>query len=136
MRNGVLTILVAVAVSFGLVTTVGCESEAQTGALIGTAIGAAAGQAIGGDTEATLIGAGVGAAGGYMIGGEQEKQQMKADIAAAQQAANTVTVNITNSNGSITPVVLRRQGNLWVGPKGEQYMSLPTPEDLKPVYGF
>jgi len=137
MGKSVAAILLLVgAVGVCLVVVAGCESEGQTGALIGTAIGAAAGQAIGGDTEATLIGAGVGAAGGYMVGSEKEKQQMKADIASASQAANTTIVNITNSNGSITPVVLRRQGNVWVGPKGEQYSILPTEEQLKPVYGF
>ena len=87
MGKSVATILMVVAVGLGLAVVAGCESEGQTGALIGTAIGAAAGQAIGGDTEATLIGAGVGAAGGYMIGGEKDKQQMKADIASASQAA-------------------------------------------------
>ena len=71
-----------------------------------------------------------------MVGGEQDKKKMKDDIAAAHQAATTVTINITNSNGSITPVVLRKQGNVYIGPKGEQYMSLPTVEQLKPVYGF
>jgi len=64
-----------VAVSLGLVFVAGCESDAQTGALIGTAVGAGAGQAIGGDTEATLIGAGVGAVGGYIIGNEQDKKK-------------------------------------------------------------
>ena len=139
MYKGLLTVLMVTMVGLPLVFVTGCESDAQTGALIGTAIGVAAGQAIGGDTESTLIGAGAGAAGGYMIGSEQDKQKMKAEIAAAREAAstaNTMTVNITNSNGSITPVILRKQGNMWVGPRGEQYTTLPTEEQLKPVYGF
>ena len=70
-----ITILLLVAVSLGLVFVAGCESDAQTGALIGAGVGAIAGQAIGGDTEGTLIGAGVGAAGGYMIGNEQDKKK-------------------------------------------------------------
>jgi hypothetical protein len=49
---------------------------------------------------------------------------------------NTETVNVTNSNGSISPVVMRRQGVGYVGPRGEFYNHLPTPEELKPVYGF
>jgi hypothetical protein len=62
---------------------------------------------------------------------------MRAQIqGTGQSTTNTVTVNIVNSNGSITPVVLRIQGNLYIGPKGEQYTNLPTPEQLKPVYGF
>ena len=57
-------------------------------------------------------------------------------IEDAQREANTTIVNITNSNGSITPVTLRRAGNVWIGPKGEQYMSIPTAEQLKPIYGM
>ena len=75
MVKGLLIILCVVAVSLGLVFVAGCESDAQTGALIGTVIGAGAGQAIGGDTEATLIGAGVGAVGGYIIGNESDKKK-------------------------------------------------------------
>ena len=75
MAKKMITILLLVAVSLGLVFVAGCESDAQTGALIGAGVGALAGQAIGGDTEGTLIGAGVGAAGGYIIGNEQDKKK-------------------------------------------------------------
>lgn len=75
MAKGFVIILMIVAVSLGLVFAAGCESDAQTGALIGTAIGAGAGQAIGGNTEATLIGAGIGAVGGYIIGNERDKNK-------------------------------------------------------------
>ncbi|MHC4455969.1 MAG: glycine zipper domain-containing protein [Planctomycetota bacterium] len=136
MLKGSVTILMVVGVSFALVFFAGCESDAQTGALIGTAVGAGAGQAIGGDTEATLIGAGVGAAGGYMIGGEQDKKKTKAEMEELRQEMNIVTVNITNSNGSISQVRLTKQGVGYVGPRGEYYDHLPTDEELKPVYGF
>jgi len=75
MAKGFVIILMVAAVSLGLVFAAGCESDAQTGALIGRGVGALAGQAIGGDTEATLIGAGVGAVGGYMIGNERDKNE-------------------------------------------------------------
>ncbi len=75
MVKKMVIILIAVAVSLGLLFAAGCESDAQTGALIGTAIGAGAGQAIGGDTKSTLIGAGIGAVGGYMIGNESDKNK-------------------------------------------------------------
>ena len=74
MAKKLIIILMVVAVSLGLVFVGGCESDAQTGALIGAGVGALAGQAIGGDTEGTLIGAGAGAAGGYMIGNESDKK--------------------------------------------------------------
>jgi uncharacterized protein YcfJ len=136
MSKLILTILIAAGIGLGLAFTAGCESDAQTGAGIGALAGAGIGQLAGGDTESTLVGAAVGGGAGYMIGNEQDKKKMKSRLEAAEYAANTVTVNITNSNGSVTPVVLRRQGNYYVGPKGEQYSSVPTPEQLKPIYGF
>ena len=75
MAKKLIIILMVVAVSLGLALVAGCESDAQTGALIGTGVGAIAGQAIGGDTESTLIGAGVGAVGGYIIGNESDKKK-------------------------------------------------------------
>ena len=50
---------------------------------------------------------------------------------------NTVTVNVANSNGSITPVTLRKQGVGYTGPKGEYHNSLPNSEQLRQAgYGF
>jgi len=136
MAKGLLIILMVVAVGLGLAFVAGCESDAQTGALIGTAVGAGAGQAIGGDTESTLIGAAIGGGGGFIIGGERDKKKTKAEIDALRQDMNTATVNITNSNGSVSQVLLRKQGIGYVGPRGEYYNHLPTEEELKPIYGF
>ena len=57
-------------------------------------------------------------------------------VAVAREDAITSYVNVTNSNGSFIPVRIRRFGNVWVGPRGEQYLSYPTVEQLRPVYGF
>ncbi len=82
----------------------------------------------------------------YGLRGKQPQATVHVDVKAGtstdariediRQDANTVIVNITNSNGSITPVTLRRSGNVWIGPKGEQYLSIPTAEQLKPIYGM
>ncbi|NIP22489.1 MAG: hypothetical protein GWN67_01140 [Phycisphaerae bacterium] len=48
----------------------------------------------------------------------------------------TVTVWITNSNGSQTSVNLRRSGPGFLGPRNEWYPSMPTNEQLRIVYGF
>ena len=69
MRQNLLLILMTVAIGLGLVFVAGCQSNAQTGALIGGLIGAGAGQAIGRDTKSTLIGA------GYIIGNENDKKK-------------------------------------------------------------
>jgi len=50
--------------------------------------------------------------------------------------ATTITVWITNSNGSKTAVKLTRQGPWYVGPRGEYYTEMPTNEQLRVVYGF
>lgn len=52
----------------------------------------------------------------------------------AKQA--TVTVWITNSNGSRTSVSLTRSGPGYLGPRGEWYPNMPTDGQLRVVYGF
>ena len=114
----------------------GCESDAQTGAGIGALAGAGIGQLAGRDTEATLIGAAIGAGAGYIIGNEQDKKKQKTEMENQADDVDTVIVNVVNSNGSVTPVKLRRKGTGYVGPRGEYYETLPTSEQLKPAYGF
>jgi hypothetical protein len=48
----------------------------------------------------------------------------------------TVTVWITNSNGSQTSVSLRRSRHGFVGPRNEWYPNMPTENQLRIVYGF
>ncbi len=48
----------------------------------------------------------------------------------------TITVWITNSNGSLTSVSLRKSGPGFIGPRGEWYHNMPTKEQLRMVYGF
>jgi len=114
----------------------GCESDAGTGALIGTAAGAGIGALAGGDTEATLIGAAVGGGAGYMLGNEGDKKKAASDRAQIRDEMNTLMVNVTNSNGSIIQVPIKRSGVGYVGPRGEYYDKLPTADQLRPVYGF
>ena len=134
-RNLTIILMVAV-VGFGLTFVVGCESDAQTGTAIGALAGAGVGQLAGGDTESTLIGAAVGGGAGYMIGNEGDKKKATAYIHQIRQEINTVTVKITNSNGSISTVKLTKQGVGYVGPRSEYYDHLPTENELKPIYGF
>jgi len=47
-----------------------------------------------------------------------------------------LTIWITNSNGSKTPVKLQRKGHGYVGPKGEYYPCRPTHRQLHMIYGF
>jgi uncharacterized protein YcfJ len=124
----------------GIFVFSGCESDAGTGALIGTAAGAGVGAIAGKSTTSTLIGAAVGGGAGYMLGNEGDKKKAKEQtnqqMSSIQAEQNSVTVWITNSNGSKVPVKLRKDGPNFIGPRGEIYQSMPTEDQLKTVYGF
>ncbi len=135
-----VTISAIAALCLGLVFIAACESQAGKGAgiggLAGAGIGAIIGHQSGNTAEGALIGGAIGAGGGYMIGNEQDKKKTKAEIDQLREEGQLVTVNITNSNGSVSQVILRKQGVGFVGPKGEYYNTMPTEAQLKPVYGF
>ena len=136
MEKKLTTILAAAVLSFGLLFFVGCQSDAQVGSAIGALAGAGIGQLAGGDTEATLIGAAVGGAAGYKFGNEGDKTKERAQRAYMHQEMRTVAVNITNSNGSISQVRLKKHGVGYVGTRGEYYSHLPNEDELRPIYGF
>ncbi|MGA2070644.1 MAG: glycine zipper domain-containing protein [Sedimentisphaerales bacterium] len=135
-----VTVICLVVLVFG----VGCDSNAKNDALIGGGVGTGAGAIIGHQSGKTgqgaLIGGAIGAGAGYLLGDAQDKKKQETATptkSEKQDAANIVTVNVTNSNGSFTPVKLTKQGeNNYVGPKGKVYDHLPTEAELKPVYGF
>lgn len=136
MLRRICTIGLIWTIGCGLAFVIGCESSAQTGAVIGGLAGAGIGQLAGGHTEATLIGAAVGTGAGYMIGNESDKAKTRTQMFAMQNEMNSHLVNVTNSNGSIVQVRVTRQGVGWLGPRGEYYSTLPSSEQLRPVYGF
>ena len=96
--NKIITTLGIVSV----LTLTGCN-KTESGASWGAGIGALAGQAIGGNTEATLIGAGVGALLGGAIGNDQQQQrQHQALNGYTQRRSQTRTV--LNPDGTYTTV--------------------------------
>jgi hypothetical protein len=140
MSKNAVAILIAAALGLGLVFVAGCETEAQKGAgigaLAGAGIGAIAGHQSGHTAEGALIGGAVGGGTGYILGNEGDKKKTQAEMQNIREEMSTVTVNITNSNGSTSQVTLRKQGVGYVGPRGEYYNHLPSEAELKPVYGF
>jgi outer membrane lipoprotein SlyB len=136
MVKDIVTILITVLIGLVLIFIVGCESDAQTGAALGTLAGAGIGQIAGRDTQSTLIGAAVGGTAGYMLGNESDKRYARAETAQIRDEMSYVTVNITNSNGSVSQVRLRKCGVGYVGTRGEYYNRLPTEDQLRPIYGF
>ena len=136
IKQSVLTMMVEVIAISGLLFIGGCQNDAMTGSAIGSLIGGGIGQLAGGDTEATLIGAAVGAGAGYIFGNESEREKTRVQMQNMHEEMNTSIVKVTNSNDSIILVKLRRQGVGWVGTAGEYYSTLPTSDQLRPVYGF
>lgn len=68
---------------------------------------------------------------------QQVVQYVPAPVVVVQQLPAVETVWIQNSNGSRTPVQLRRaDGGMFVGPRGEYYLGLPTNEQLRQIYGM
>ncbi len=136
MFKTLITILMTVALSLGLIFAGGCNSDAMTGSALGSLAGAGIGQLAGGDTEATLIGAAIGAGAGYIFGNESDRKKNLAEMNDLRTEQNTVTVWITNSNGSQRPVRLAKSGPNYVGPRGEIYNKFPSEDQLRTVYGF
>ena len=126
-------LIIAIAVS-------GCENDAGTNALLGAGLGAGIGAIAGGDSSAIMTGAAIGGGAGYILGNESDKkttqQNTDAQLAQIRAEQQIVSIWITNSNGSQTEVKLRRSGPNFIGPRGETYSSMPTQEQLKPIYGF
>jgi len=103
-----------------------------------TLAGALIGGIIGYQSDEALAGALIGGA----ILGVGELLSQTDEIAEEQSACSEpqqdqkVVVEVTNSNGSITPVLLTKKGSLYVGPNGEAYSQRPTDQQLRPVYGL
>nr|WP_321467195.1 DUF6515 family protein [uncultured Desulfobulbus sp.] len=51
---------------------------------------------------------------------------------AAIEPPDMVTIQVHSSADQTTPVVLKRNGRQWIGPKGEVYDRLPTEQELLP----
>lgn len=134
MRFGVLHILLSVLLI--LILAGGCRNHAQSHMAGGAVAGAGIGQLAGGDTEATAIGTLIGGTAGYIIGNEADKQEARKERAEIRKETDYVTVNMTNSNGSISQVHLKKYGVGYLGTRGEYYPKLPTEDQLRPVYGF
>jgi len=61
-----------------------------------------------------------------------------APAAAATVSADTgdaITINIPNSRGGYTAVILKRSGNGFIGPQGEFYSEFPKVAQLQTMYG-
>ena len=146
MKTRLLVVIVSIVVVSAMLT--GCATQQpmgqreQQGTIGGAALGGIIGAIIGnniGDGQNQALGAALGAGLGGMAGSNygRSQDQIHYRIDSMERQMTTEVVSITNDNGSITRVTLRRlPGGVYVGPRGEEYPSLPTEAQLKPVYGL
>ncbi|UCE47233.1 MAG: hypothetical protein JSW47_16715 [Phycisphaerales bacterium] len=138
-------IIVVLIASLALSACGGCGEQNSSGRLKLSPIyeqalwGAAIGGIIGYQSDEAGEGAALGAAI-FGIGSLLEQTDKMTDKHREHEDENEqeqeVVIQIQNDNGSLTPVVLKKKGGTYVGPNGEHYNRLPTPEQLKPVYGL
>lgn len=127
-----VTLVLITALSGGCAGMKGSEiySKALFGALVGGIIGYQSDEA----TAGALTGAAIFGVGEFLHQADElDKKQGKK---IADECEEKVFVDVHNSNGSVTPVQLKKKGDVYIGPKGERYEQLPTEEQLKPIYGM
>jgi hypothetical protein len=147
IRKELLCVCIAVTiVIFGS----GCSSGSGSGSQIFNAavIGAVVGGIVGHQSDETEAGVAVGATlfGVGAALAEMDKHPHTPSKEAHEALGNnrdneegireTYIIEIHNSNGSITPVKIRRKGSVYIGPNNERYDELPTEEQLRPIYGL
>lgn len=57
-----------------------------------------------------------------------------ATLPNSESTSNVFTINIPNTKGGYTAVILKKSGNGFVGPQGEFYPEFPSVEQLKIMY--
>lgn len=78
----------------------GCETAGQTGALIGAAVGAVAGNQVN-DKQGKYVGAAVGALAGYAVGNYMDRQEREMRERLAQEAATSDLRIVRLPNGAL-----------------------------------
>ncbi len=147
-RNQKTSVVIALVVSLVLSACGGCSSSCDSsddgrlklhpiyesmlwGAVIGGIIGHQSDEAGNG----AALGAAVFGVGALLKQTDKMPHERK-ERKREDEDEREVVVQVPNENGSLTPVVLKREGGDYVGPNGEYYKRLPTAEQLKPVYGW
>ncbi len=118
--------------------TTDADRATALGAGAGAGLGMVLGHNFGHSEHDRLLGAAAGAlVGGTLARQHAERRELERRLDAVQQQQVFTTVWIPNSNGSRTPVTLRAaEGGQYIGPRGEYYAGLPSPEQLRSVYGL
>jgi hypothetical protein len=127
-------------------------SPIYSNVLVGGLLGGIIGHQSGEPAAGALVGAAITGTGELLsqtdrLNRQKQQEQEAEEIRLQEQAEQeqdqepqreqqVIVVEVTNSNGSKTPVQLTKQGDIYIGPKGEHYDQLPIEEQLWTVYGF
>jgi hypothetical protein len=156
-KNSRTTQLILFLTVIALIFSAGCGEGMKykpiyNSAIFGGIVGAIVGHQSDRTGQGIAIGAGIGALGEFLnqldehpdpprVQAGSPRIQPPSPPAASRPPAGknikeTFIVQIHNENGSVTPVEIRKEGDKYIGPTGEQYDKLPTEEELKPSYGL
>ena len=160
-KNSRTTQLFLTLIAIALIFSTGCGEGMKykpiyNSAIFGGIVGAIVGHQSDRTGQGIAIGAGIGAFGEYLHQIDMHPDPPKPRVQQTQardslqppsqttaqrppvreNVRTTFIVQIHNDNGSVTPVEIRKEGDKYIGPTGEQYDKLPTEEELKPTYGL
>jgi len=146
-RNRKTSVVIVLIISLVLSVCGGCSSDSSgsgrlklspiyESALWGAAIGGIIGYQSDEAGNGAALGAAIFAVGALLQQTDKMPEQRREDKHEEEEEEQEVVIQINNENGSLTPVVLKKEGGTYVGPNGEHYKRLPTAEQLKPVYGL
>jgi len=145
-RNRKTSVVIVLVGSLVLSACGGCSSDSSGGGRLklspiyeSALWGAAIGGIIGYQSDEAGEGAALGAAifgVGALLQQTDKMPDQRGEDKHEEEDEQEVVIQIHNENGSLTPVVLKKEGGTYVGPNGEHYKRLPTAEQLKPVYGL
>ena len=146
-RNQKTSVVIVLIISLVLLACGGCSSDSSgdgrlklspiyESALWGAAIGGIIGYQSDEAGNGAALGAAIFAVGALLQQTDKMPEQRREDKHEEEEEEQEVVIQINNENGSLTPVVLKKEGGTYVGPNGEHYKRLPTAEQLKPVYGL
>ncbi|MBL7189530.1 MAG: hypothetical protein ISS70_24645 [Phycisphaerae bacterium] len=145
-RNRKASVVIVLIASLVLSACGGCSSDSSgsgrlklspiyESALWGAAIGGIIGYQSDEAGEGAALGAAIFGVGALLKQTDKMPEERREDK-HEEEEEQEVVIQINNENGSLTPVVLKKEGGTYVGPNGEHYKRLPTAEQLKPVYGL
>ena len=148
-KNRKTSVVIVLIASLVMSACGGCSSDSSgagrlklspiyESALWGAAIGGIIGYQSDEAGEGAALGAVIFGVGALLQQTDKMPEQRREDKheEEEEEEGQEVVIQINNENGSLMPVVLKKEGGTYVGPNGEHYKRLPTAEQLKPVYGL